>query len=95
MKRLIVLMIVLIPAAVFAAKDASSSSIYPKGMAELCQDLKKDARAAASSFVFWDKEFHKRMKNKKRDEARRAGNQSDLILERAAQVSTVYSVLCK
>ena len=90
MKKLIVLMIVLIPAAAFAAKDSSSPS-----MGTLCQELKSHARGHASTYLYFDTLYGEYLKDKKRVEARDAGEQSDLVLARAAQVSTVYGALCK
>lgn len=94
MKKLIVLMIVLIPVAVFAAKDASSSSIYPKGMEDLCQDLKNVAHVAATAYFghSW-RAAEQEIKNL--DKAQKVEAASDQALEQAAKVSTVYSALCK
>ena len=89
MKKLFVLIFVLIPVTLFAAKDASSLT-----RSEVCPELQSIAFSLTLLFVTNDRDRAKAIKNKDLKLADVYGDLRDISRKGAEEVSTIYETFC-
>ena len=89
MKKLLVLIFILIPAAVFATKDAASFT-----RSEVCPQLQSIAFSLTLLVVTNDRDRAKAIKNKDLKLADVYGDLRDISRKGAAEVSAIYETFC-
>ena len=91
MNKLIVLMIVLIPAAAFAAKDVSLGSMHPGR----CDKLAAAAYGYSINYLAGREAFSSALEDGNEARIKRYCKVNDYNRKAAAEVAAVYNVFCK
>ena len=89
MKKLLMLFCVLIPATLFAAKDASSFT-----RSEVCPELQSIAFSLTLLFVINDRDVTKAIKDNDIKLADVYGNLRDISDKGAAEISSIHQTFC-